>query len=319
MEIKKFPCTQQELYAVCAAAWSSCKQHLEKFTNLRPMYTLPYVDARMAEIRTTSQMPDSHIRNSRQEITRLDLKKTVVQCLDAWKLLKVTIEELWPKAEQSAALKAAGSPFYTNSYYLKWEACISLMENAQLFIKDHIDKLGAPEVLGPQFQANFDALVKSFLTMHQAYMDEVNNAGNLTDEKLKANNRLYTDLQAMFKIAKIAFRDDPVTLRKFMFESVLSRVSGTDSAGIKGQVTNGEVPVTEITGLKLLLAETGEEAQVEEGGVYRFSRLPVGQYTVKASAPGYKLQDIPAVDVRLGAYTTLNIRLEKETAGSGLE
>lgn len=309
---KNYPCTQPELYAACTAGWSSCNQYLTKFTDLKPKYTPEYVAARLAEITAVSRIPDRYVRSSRQEQDRVNLVGQVQKCLDKWRLLRHAIEEFWPAQEQDLALKSAGLPYFTESTSQRWESCSSLLGNAEAFISANLDKVSSVEVLGPKYAEDFSADVKVFRDLLGKFIDRQNHAGKDTEDKIKADNKLYADLRSMFKDARILFRNEEALLKLFQFDLLVNRISGVGTAGIKGMVSNGQLPAAEIEGLKLTLAETGEEAQVDEDGAYRFGRVPVGTYTLQVSAPGYKSQVIPSVVVKPGTYSTLNIKLEPD-------
>lgn len=311
---KKFNCTQQELYTVCASGWESCRQNLEKFASFKPKYTVAYVDAKLAAVREASRLLNRYQHLAAQKLIRLNLKAQVDVCLSAWKKLKSVIEEVWPALEHEARLEEAGYHFYKDSYNQKWEACIGLMDAAETFVKAHQDQLLANDNLEPAYAENFSSLVKSFHEQFQKFRDSIKHTEEGADSKLEINNAIYTAFKTLSTDAKMIFRNDPVKLKQFVFESMLNTLSGPGTAGIKGSVSNGQMPIEDIDAVGLSLAETGETIEVRDDGSYRFTRLASGSYTVKVSAPGYKDQIIPNVTVSSGTYTTLNVLLEKLAA-----
>jgi hypothetical protein len=311
MSTKNFNCTQQELYSVCALGWESCSQHLEKFTSLKPKYSPAFIQARRDEIEAIRKMPDRYRRAASQELLRLELKKQAGSCLDAWRNLQSHIREAWTTVEQqNSCMKSAGLAYYRDAYKMKWEACQSLMISAVEFIRENSAQLLANENMNAGFPDIFSALAKGFNDSYAKYFDSVKKAELDTEAKRKANVKLRKDLMSMFADAKMIFKNEPAMLKMFTFESVLLQVSGPGTAGIKGLISNGAVPVGSIPGLELILAETGEEAAIDEDGTYRFSQMAAGTYTLKVTAPGYKEQSIPNVVVNTGTYTVLNLELE---------
>lgn len=313
-KFKKLNCTQQELYAVCTSGWESCKQNLEKFTGFKPKYTAAYVDAKLAAIREASKMTNRRQHIAAQKLIRLNLKTQVDICLASWRKLQSVIEEVWPLAEHGSRLQEAGYQFYRDTYNQRWEACIGLMDSSESFIKNHADKLLANDNLEPNYVENFSAIAKSFHEQYQKFRDSLKQTETGTDAKLEANDTIFSDLKTMCKDAKMIFKNDPVRLKQFIFDSMLNMLSGPGTAGIKGSISNGQIPIEDIDAVALSLAETGENIEVRDDGSYRFTRLAAGSYTVKVTAPGYKDQTIPNVVVNSGSYTTLNILLEKTAA-----
>jgi hypothetical protein len=311
MSIKIYRCTQPELYAVCARGWENCSQQLEKFSSFKNKYSVAFVESRKKEIENVSLMYDHHQRSARRENSRRELKACTEAALLSWRKLRSYILETWPVEEQGACLKSAGYPYYKEAYTFKWEACTSLLDNAQTFIADNSVRLLANH-MDQAFPQEFSIVNQAFKTAYNAYFNSVEKASVGTSEKNQVNNVLYKDLMNMFADAKMIFAKHPDILRKFMFDTLLSFVSGPGTAGIKGVVSNGKTPSTEIVGLLVTIQETDDSVNAEEDGTYRFSHMAAGTYTLLAEAPGYKRQVIPNLLVQTGVYTTMNIILEKE-------
>lgn len=310
---KNFRSTQRELFAVCYAGWESCRQNLADFAKFRPVYSDGYLSDRLKEVAAVSEMPDRHGRSYKQDITRIELKDAHANCLDAWKKLKLAITSIWPENKHEAAFKGIGQDLYADSARMRWESCTAMLDRALAFLTDNAETVAASNMLGPNFTEEFKALADGFKTQLQKYVARLNEESELADAKLQACNKLYKDLLLMFADARIIFKNNPVKLKRFSFEVQLDLVSGQNSAGIRGTITNGQVPVSNIPDLVLSLAESDDEAYVDENGSYRFSQMAAGTYTLLVKAGGYKEQHIPNIVVNTGSYTTQNITLEKET------
>ncbi len=84
-----------------------------------------------------------------------------------------------------------------------------------------------------------------------------------------------------------------------------------DSSG--AAIPNAEVAAThDATGVKAT-------AQTTENGVYRFTNLPVGTYTVSGSAKGFAASTLKNVDVALNNTITANLTLSVGTAATTVE
>jgi ammonia channel protein AmtB len=125
-------------------------------------------------------------------------------------------------------------------------------------------------------------------------------------------NKLHKELMNMFTDASMIFQKDSDMLKYFKFDNVLAVVASHGSAGIKGSVSNGVVPVEEIKGLELSITETGEKFKADKDGNFNIN-LPVGAYTLNTSAPGHKAY-VKSLIVQAGIHTQVTIMLEKEAA-----
>src|SRR5215216_2256081 len=96
---KKYNCSQGELYAVCLHAWESCNENLERFTAFKKKYSAEFIAARKAGVTAVSGMHDRYQRSAVQERRRLALKRSVQQCLLAWKKLRTYINGTWQGEE----------------------------------------------------------------------------------------------------------------------------------------------------------------------------------------------------------------------------
>ena len=312
MRNRKFNCTEQELYAVCALGWETCSQNIDRFQAFKPKYTPALLKERRAQIMKVMNMRDHHQRSASAERSRFSLRQHVENCLLNWKKLKSHIREAWPKDEQDIMLKAAGQPYYKSAVKLKWEACASLLNTAYTFILDNNERLQANNNMAKGFSEEFNKLASGFAVEYSKYLDSVKQAAIMTTEKANANNNLYREMMNMFADARVIFQKEPAMLKHFTFDSVLLMVSGRNSAGIRGTVSNGQSPAAEIQGLQLLLEETGQRIETDADGSFRVSQLAAGLYTLKATAPGYKPFVMEQILVHTGAHTTVNVVMERE-------
>jgi hypothetical protein len=312
MTNRKFPCTQRELYAVCISGWESCKQNLEKFTAFRPLYTSDYVNSKLAEISSVDAMPHKGKRSARQDLARTALKNSFSDALTEWKKIKSAVRLLWPADQHIAHYKSLGQEFYTSSQKFRWEACSGLLNSAVSFVTEHSEAMKASQLFGATFIDGFKAMVGDFHSKLHVYQELLKSHGQTADDITIASNKIYDELMFMFSDAQSIFKNNETLQRLFYFEGQLIIVSGQSGAGIKGMISNGQLPVSEIKDLQLILTENGDEAYISEDGAYRFSQLSAGTYTMEVSASGYTPQTIPSIIVNTGAFAIRNIILVKE-------
>jgi hypothetical protein len=312
MTKKNYPCTQRELYAVCTSGWMNCQQNLEKFSAFRPVYTAAFLEARLKEVADAAAMPHRSKRSVNQGFARAELKAKMEQCHDEWNKLKLTLPMLFPGQPLDLHYKDMGEEYYADSKYLKWEACTGLMDSALDFVQKHAVILNASDRLGPKFAEGFKLLRDELHALLQAYVSIMGDGSKGAEDKLKACNAIYEELKSLHADARILFKKDETTLNKFRFESQLDLVSGQNGSGIKGSISNGQVPVHLLPGLLLSLTENGDEAYISENGTYRFSQLSAGSYTMMVKANGYKEQLIPNILVNTGSFSIRDIVLVPE-------
>jgi hypothetical protein len=312
MSYRKFPCSQLELFAVCKVGWKYCLQNISRFNSFRPIYTSEYVDSRLGEIARVNEMPNMAKRSAQQELARIALKNKLEECQWAWKKLKLAIPAIFPESEIEAHYKDMGQEYYDATRRFKWEACTGMMHAAVSFAQQHSAMIGASPLLGPAFVDEIRSLSDSLNAALGNYLDKRQESGRGSDQKTNACNELHKDLTLMLTDGRMIFSKEPSTLNDFRFDTILDFVSGHGSAGIKGNISNGRVPIHKIPDLLLTLTENGDEAYINEDGSYRFSQLAAGVYTIHLTAKGYKEMTLPGITVNTGSYTTQHIRLVPE-------
>jgi len=104
------------------------------------------------------------------------------------------------------------------------------------------------------FAAEYATASSDFLTLYDRFTDAEQDSQEATDEKINANNAIYTKLISMFEDAQIIYENDPSKRERFVFQLVyamITRPTGGDS------VTNTQVLIRgKVTGLS-----TGEPIQ----------------------------------------------------------
>jgi Carboxypeptidase regulatory-like domain len=89
-------------------------------------------------------------------------------------------------------------------------------------------------------------------------------------------------------------------------------VSGQNSAGsVFGRVLDPSGQAVPDTLIRVIDTGTGlgRTSRTDSGGAYRVTALPVGNYTLKASAPGFA-ELVRSVEVTAGSSTYVDFRLE---------
>src|ERR1019366_400806 len=119
----------------------------------------------------------------------------------------------------------------------------------------------------------------------------------------------------------------PESIKKWLSAPVLLLLIGSFTGSAHAQSTRGELAgsVSDSTGAVISgasISATNEatggknETKSTSAGSYRFAGLPIGPYTVTATAPGFSTTTSTGVQVQINSTTALNVVLK---AGSVTE
>ena len=308
--MKKFNCTQQELFAACTIGWDLCARHLEQFTALKPRYNADYVASKRQEIADAMVQPGRNRRSAAMELMRQELRRQNDECLESCLKLKRHMDEVWSGEELKAMLKQAGVDDTREVRRYQYENTQGMMVNAALFIAANKEALTRNLNMSEAFEEQFLATKEAFQDHYQKYLDSTNHATVRSQEVLEVLNGIYQDLSAMFADARVIFRQEPDVQKRFSFELVLSNVRSSGWAGIKGTLTIDGGPYRLLPDLELRIRETGESAELDDEGNYIFQQMKAGYYTIEMRDPGYQGEVLLGVEVKTGSYTQLNLDLQ---------
>lgn len=317
--MKKFNCTQQELFAACTIGWDLCARHLDQFTALKPRYNAGYVAAKRQEIADAMTQPGRNRRSAAMELMRQELRRQNDVCLESCLKLKRHMDEVWSGEELKAMLKQAGVDDTREVRRYQYENTQGMMVSAALFIATNKEALTRNLNMSEAFEEQFLATKEAFQDHYQKYLDSTNHATVRSQEVLGVLNGIYQDLSAMFADARVIFRQEPDIQKRFSFELVLSNVRSSGWAGIKGTLSIDGGPYRLLPDLQLRIRETGESTEPDDDGSYSFQQMKAGFYTLELSASGYLPQTIQGVEVNIGAYTQLDLDLQTAAADAPVQ
>ena len=306
MSQNHFPGTQSELYAVCRTAWRSCSRFLADFTAFKAKYTAPFVAGKQTAIDDAEALPDDQARASVPEALRVELTDLNDSCLDFWQRLKRYIADAFPDNLQKARTEEAGQTHYAEATNKNWEKAKSLMVSGKNFIAKYAVELAAGGNMPAGFAGDFDTAITDFQTGYDAFLDGEEIAMEGTGDKESANNAVYDDVIEMMKDGQRIFRAQEDIEREFVYEQVLSLISGAGTSGKHGVVTLAGVPVPGAT-----VKAEGTEVMVtaDDAGEYRIE-LPSGTYTFHVEDSAGHVKDIPDVQVEVGVMGRLDVELQ---------
>ncbi len=306
METPKYKGSQQEPYEVARLGWSNFANKLSDFATFSPRYIANYSETSMAEIDAAEHLPADNARSSISEDNRILLSRAADACLTKWQNLKRYILEAYDAERSVTMLKAAGQLLYNTAMHYNWHSVKSLVINASNFIKDHYADLVSNENMPPNFGDSFDTTKNIFIDLQNKFLGSVNDSTANTQNKIKANNAIYTKLIKMLQDGQLIFADDESTKQQFVFSNLKSIVSGVNHAGLRGYVTDAGTgfPVAAAT---ISPATSAFVTVTDNEGRYNL-KLAAGDYMVTISAQNYTNQTVAAT-VKTGTVSSLDVSL----------
>ena len=303
-----YHCSQQSLYTVEAVVWTNCNTNIASFTAFKGKYTAALGTAAMAAVAAAKALPTKETRNALPESVRIALLPLGDACLANQRLLKSYIEEAYPTTAVTM-LASAGYKSYNAASHEGWEEMNVMITAAELFLATNATVL---EMAGANMPAAFVATYTSsktaFETVYNSYLLTAQATPGGTSDKIKANNKTYTTMMAMLKDGQLIFEDDSTRKAIFTFDTVLGKVTGNCTTGMRITVAD-HVSKVNITDFTVTVQPGGEVATAN--GIILELKMSEAIYTVVISAPGYT--PITMIDVKLttGVMHRLDVELVK--------
>jgi len=231
-----YHCAQNDFYSAMAYAIKSYLKYLTDFAALSTTYTLAWGEQKKAELAAVEAMPDFQERDELHETIRVQLYNTSGPCLVEWKKLETHIIRTYPKDEHKAKLEAAGSTYYRKAGQRDWESLSALMRSGSHFITENQTELEAGG-MPASFVTGFATVYDAFTVKLGAFIEAEEEVWRLRNEKITANNVLYTDIIAMLKDGQKIFRHDESIRKRFVYSRILKLVRGGEEDGTPAEAS----------------------------------------------------------------------------------
>lgn len=304
-----YNCSEQELYTICELAWNSCSSQLASFTAFKPKYTTSFISDKRLAIQAARELPDEQARNEAYETAGINLKKAAKKCTDKWQMLKRYIADAYPPDLQKPKLEAAGHDYFKNASNDNWDSVKGLTTSGLSFINNYEADLTANNNMPAGFKEEFKGLKEDFEKIHQKFLEAEENSAIGQDNKVTANNNIFSDLMSMLLDGQEIFKNDEPLLKQFVFSDLLYLASGAGTAGIKG-LTVVQLIETPIPNAKVSIIGTTKTAFSNSVGQYEINQVASGIYTITAQAEGYQTITITNFEIKIGTVSTLNFKFQ---------
>ncbi len=306
---KLYPGARKDLYPTCSLMWDSCGEELPNFTLFSPSYDEGLIREIKALIVTVRALPDE-VDRAEPHITERGLAE--VACLDyctGWQLLKRYIIRAKFSSE-SAKLDLAGQKLHEAASDFDWSSVEALIVAADKFTTLYLTELIANRNMPPEFPGQLRALGVNFNTVLTRFRNFEKITEQLTDQKMEAENDLYSKTSEMGKDGQVIFKKTPAKARLFSFAAMSETVSGVGSASLVGTVTD-EASDLPLGNAVVTILNKDANASSDDKGKYSIKRLSSGTYTVMVNAPGYLPYTLSGVVVEPATARRVNVKLQK--------
>lgn len=301
-----YSCAQQVLYTICRTAWNACSNHLTVFGAHKPIYTAAYIADKNVAIEAAASLPNAPARSGDSQIYHVHLFECRDNCLEAYLSLTTYIMDAFPAAEYEIRLNVAGQSFYEGARKQNWKSVKSLVDAASKFITDNTVTLSDNLNMPATFPAAFEAARSAFAVQYQLYLDEENSRGEMTANKIKANNGIYTALKVMLKDGKVRFLKNKAIKKQFTYAHLHYLASGVGTSGIKGYIVDANTDLP-ISGVEISIPKKRRTLNTDKDGHYEILQIAAGTYKAKFSKEGYQPITMDALEIKLGTISSLNL------------
>ena len=303
----KYNCTQAELYPICRLGWNTALKYQADIVIKFPVYTIPYITGKIADIQTAEDLPDFQSRDLAPETAHILLKHTATPAIQNRDLLARYINAAFKTNKEliKPNVEAAGSQYReaATRENPNWEDLEQMLKDGKKYITDNLAVL--TPVIPPAFPADFDAAKTAFDAQYNTFTNAETDAPAGTITKITANNAIYDELMFMLDdLYTIAPPEEKINMN---FTYLKGIISSPGPAGLKGTITKlgTDVPVA---GALLRLLEKNYETSSAADGKYDFGNIASGKYTLEISEANYQtLKTELTVDT--GVTSTKNFQL----------
>ena len=303
-----YHCSQQSLYTVEAIVWTNYNTNNASFAAFKAKYTVEFGKTAVTAMTTAKLMPSKESRNAMPESVRIRLLPLGLTCLANQRVLKSYIEEAFPTSA-TTMLASAGNKNYKAASHEGWEEMNAMITAAELFITNNTTALEMGGLNMPStFVATYTSGKTAFETVYKIYLLTAQATSGATSEKIKANNLTYNTMLAMLKDGQLIFEEDVTRKALFTFDTVLGKVTGNGTTGMRITVSDSvsKVNITNFTAS----VQPGAKVATANGIILEL-KMSEAIYSVVITAPGYTPLTFNGVQLTTGIMHRLDVELLK--------
>jgi hypothetical protein len=286
----KYLCEDSELYMGLNLLAKGVEEEIEAFAEIKPMYTLAWVEEFREQIKAAQLLPDETQRKSALKGKRIELKRmTRGEVNRMMGSLRSYISECYDDRElRKVKLAEAGFGRLREAMWYDWEVLKGMLQVADEFIKANEGELMENDNMPVDFWVRFKVMRAE---AEGRVMEVLKGKGQMKVDgqtKVRANNVLFRIGMRICMDGKVAFKMNEAKRKRFVWEAVMEGVTPAGASGLKGWVkVSGSfagVPFAEIR-----LQQFEEPVMVkmaDEEGNFFIKQLKKGVYDVELVVDG---------------------------------
>ena len=274
------------LYSILKFAWNLYGKYWESFAPLSDVYTEEYGQNQLTAIAAAQAMPDNEQRQGSKQNTGNKLKASCKKGVTVWKQLRQFIIKSVEPADLDTALKQAGLAHFEKIASYNYGEVSLLLSDGLTFLTGNtavLEKGGMPA----RFIEAYAAAKTAFDNQQALYGAAKGNATNGKNDKIAANNALYTSLTLMLADAATIFEEQPEIQKQFTLVAIERLITTDGVSGIHFLVRNSETKQPLETAAISIVGQQ-KPFPVNKRGALEI-KLPKATYYFSVTVPGYPM------------------------------
>lgn len=303
-----YSCSQANLYTACRLIVKSCLAILAELMGFKAKYIQAFFDQLSDNIDAAEMLPDLPARQSLYKRLDLDLKAARDKIVVKFGLLQSYIDDSFDADKVKIMYEEAGSGRIAKVKKDNWTEMTQLMSSVLLFFDTHKVVLMAKNNMPAQFETDFRALIAETKSINDACDAAYTAASEKKDEKIDANNDIFTTVSGVLLDIQRMYQDNPAKAKQYTFAAFESQTHGVKNAGLAGKVVR-DVNKFAQKDVRITIKDFDIVVMTDEKGRFEISPLSSGKYTIIVEKEGFVTQIFKDFKISTGVTSRLNVEL----------
>jgi Carboxypeptidase regulatory-like domain len=310
MATTNFNCALPDLADTVRLGFFEYEQYQDRFAAHKfSKYTPTFGAESNTMLQEFVAMEDFQAFSKRLETAREAYYGEVKSVAGLFKTLKSYINELSSdKTVINNYYKDAGQQLFNDLSANNLDQNDKLLSTMMRFVAANQTDLTAKD-LPAAFAQQLKDKQAALKTTNKAWLDTKEAASAASEAKVSKGNDLKNRLADIFLDAQRIFQEEKDIAKKFVWDTILTKVRGVREAGVGGKVTlKGDKKG--VAGITVSIVSLNLSVVTDEQGRYEHAPLPEGVYDLDIKGDGFKPLVIEKRVVKSGVIGRLNIELE---------
>ncbi|MBL7815814.1 MAG: carboxypeptidase regulatory-like domain-containing protein [Saprospiraceae bacterium] len=305
-----YSCSASDLADVIRLGLFDYEQYQPRFAAHKPSkYTATYGTETQTLLKDFVTMEDFQSHAKTVQTARDAFTNEVKSVAVLFKMLKNYINELTAdKTLRTNHYKEAGQQLFDELSANSAEGNDKLLGAMIRFVQTYQAELTAKDLPADFVQQLKDKQTRLSNT-HKAWLTAKETASAASDTKIAAGNELKSRLAMLFADAQVVFQEEKDIAKKFVWDTLLTKVRGARETGLNGKTINASIEKA-AGGITVSIPSLNLSVVSDANGRYEFPSLPEGTYDIEAKGDGFKTLVVEKRVVKAGVVGRLNLALE---------